>query len=259
MTLSPCGPLLAGKRTLITGAASGIGQAISVAFAAAGAELLLTDLTAEACEQTLALAGQHTAPGIRCQAWALDVTDAAAVQALAQRIASEVGDIDVLVNNAGIIVREPIDAEGATDNARRMMDVNYFGALHVTRAWLPALRRTRGNVINIASGAALHGTRGSAAYSASKGALKLLTQSLAGDFGPDGVRVNALAPGVIETPMTEVTRNNPVRLAGFVGRIPAGRLGLPHEVAAPAVFLASDMASYINGVVLSVDGGSTAC
>ncbi len=87
----------------------------------------------------------------------------------------------------------------------------------------------------------------------------MLTQSLAGDFGRDGVRVNALALGVIETPMTEVTRNDPQRLDGFLARIPARRLGQPHEIAAPAVALASDMSSYVNGVVLSVDGGLTAC
>jgi len=248
--------LLAGRLALVTGAASGIGQAISIAFAAAGAEVIATDRSAASCAAT---AAQVEAMGHRCHVMALDVTDAQAVQALATRVGTELGDLQVLVNNAGIIVRQAVDAADAPDNARRMMDVNYFGALNTIRAWLPALRRTRGTVINVASGAALHGQRGAAAYSASKGALKLLTQSLAGDFGRDGVRVNALAPGVIETPMTEVTRNDPQRLDGFLARIPARRLGQPHEIAAPAVFLASDMSSYVNGVVLSVDGGLTAC
>jgi len=253
---APAVPLLAGRLALVTGAASGIGQAIGVAFAAAGADVIITDRSADACGQALAMATAH---GTRCRAYALDVTDAAAVQALADRVGAEVGDLDILVNNAGIIVRQAIDQPDAADQARRMMDVNFFGALHAIRAWLPALRRTRGTVINVASGAALHGQRGAAAYSASKGALKLLTQSLAGDFGRDGIRVNALAPGVIETPMTEATRNDPKRLDGFLSRIPAHRLGQPHEIAAPAVFLASGMASYVNGVVLSVDGGLTAC
>jgi NAD(P)-dependent dehydrogenase (short-subunit alcohol dehydrogenase family) len=208
----------------------------------------------EDCDETLARAGAH---GTDCRAFALDVTDAAAVQALAGR--SELGDIDVLVNNAGIIIRQPIDDPDAADNARRIMEVNYFGALHTIRAWLPALRRRRGNIINVASGAALHGQRGAAAYSASKGALKLLTQSLAGDFGRDGVRVNALAPGVIETPMTESTRSDTRRLEGFLARIPLRRVGQAPEIAGPAVFLASDLASYVDGVVLSVDGGLVAC
>lgn len=256
MASSSAPRLLAGRLALVTGAGSGIGQAISVAFAAAGADVIITDRSDASCAQTLALAAAH---GTRCRGHALDVTEPAAVQALAERIGADFGDLDVLVNNAGIIVRETIDQPGAVGHARAMMDVNYFGALHTVRAWLPALRRTRGSVINVASGAALHGQRGAAAYSASKGALKLLTQSLAGDFGRDGIRVNALAPGVIETPMTEATRKDANRLDGFLARIPAHRLGQPHEIAAPAVFLASEMASYVNGVVLSVDGGLTAC
>jgi NAD(P)-dependent dehydrogenase (short-subunit alcohol dehydrogenase family) len=248
--------LLAGKLVLVTGAGSGIGQSMSIAFAAAGADLVVTDLDEERCRGTLELAAVY---GTRCRAHALDVTDPPAIEALARSLGEEVGDIDVLVNNAGMIIREPLDAVDAPRNAQRMMDVNYFGALNAIRAWLPALRRTRGSVINIASGAALHGQRGAPGYSASKGALKLLTQSLAADFGGEGIRVNAIAPGVIETPMTEVTRSDPKRLQGFMARIPMHRLGRPEEIAGPAVFLASDLASYVNGVVLSVDGGLTAC
>lgn len=248
--------LLPGKLALITGAASGIGREIAVAFAAEGADVIVTDRRLEECAETLARA---TARGPNCHAFALDVTDANAVQALADRITAEIGDIDVLVNNAGIIIRQPIDDVDAADNARRIMEVNYFGALHAIRAWLPALRRRSGSIINVTSGAALHGQRGAAAYSASKGALRLLTQSLAGDFGRDGVRVNALAPGVIETPMTEATRRDTHRLEGFLARIPLRRLGQASEIAGPAVFLASDMASYVDGVVLPVDGGLVAC
>jgi NAD(P)-dependent dehydrogenase (short-subunit alcohol dehydrogenase family) len=248
--------LLQNRLALVTGAASGIGQAISVAFAAAGADVVITDRDAQACARTFELARAH---GTRCHVFALDVVDAAAAHALAQRVRQEIGDLDVLVNNAGIIIRESVESEEALPNARRMMDVNYFGALHVIHAWLASLRRTRGNIINVASGAALHGQRGAAAYSASKGALKLLTQSLAGDYGRDGIRVNALAPGVIETPMTQVTRDDPQRMAGFLSRIPMRRVGQAGEIAGPAVFLASNLASYISGVVLSVDGGLTAC
>lgn len=248
--------LLQNRLALVTGAGSGIGQAISVAFAAAGADVVITDRDESSCLATLEMARRH---GTRCHVFALDVVDAAAVHALACHVGERIGDIGILVNNAGVIIRESVEAEDALCHARRMMDVNYFGALHAVRAWLPALRRTRGNIINIASGAALHGQRGAAAYSASKGALKLLTKSLAADCGRDGVRVNALAPGVIETPMTEVTRSDPKRIEGFMSRIPLRRVGSPEEIAGPAVFLASDLASYVDGVVLSVDGGLTAC
>lgn len=256
--------LLAGKLALVTGAASGIGRAIAVAYAAAGARVVVTDLALEACAETLAAARAAVAAGATgtatngdaaCRAHALDVTDGAAVQTLAERIGAEIGDIDILVNNAGVIVREGIDSPRVRDNVRRMIAVNYLGAFDVIHAFLPALKRTRGCIVNIASVAALRGQRGAVGYSASKGALRLLTQSLAADLARDGIRVNAIAPGVIDTPMTEATRSDPKRLQGFLARIPAGRLGEAREIAGPAVFLASDLASYVTGTLLPVDGG----
>jgi meso-butanediol dehydrogenase / (S,S)-butanediol dehydrogenase / diacetyl reductase len=249
------GPLLKGKLALVTGAASGIGQAIAFGFASAGARVVVTDVTADRCDDTL-----KEIRGSGGEAWAfgLDVTDADASHALAPKIQSEIGDVCILVNNAGVIIREGIDSPNAHANIRRVMDVNMFGTFNVIHAWLPALRRTRGCIINIASGAAFIGQAGSLGYSASKGAVKMLTQSMAIDLGADGIRVNALAPGVIETPMTVVTRANPERLARFMARIPSGRLGQPQELAGPAVFLASNLASYVNGVTLPVDGGTLA-
>jgi meso-butanediol dehydrogenase / (S,S)-butanediol dehydrogenase / diacetyl reductase len=249
------GPLLQGKLALVTGAASGIGQAISVAYARSGADVIVTDRSADACAETLALVQRHR-PASR--AFALDVTDHAAVAALAERISVEVGDINILVNNAGVIIREGIDSPQVEANVRRMMEVNYFGTFNTIHAWLPALRRTRGCIINIASGAAFTAQSGVVGYSASKGAVRLLTQSMAADLGPDGIRVNAVAPGVIETPMTEATRNDPERLRRFMVRIPLQRLGQPEEIAGPAVFLASDLASYVNGFTLVADGGKQA-
>ena len=248
-------PLLQGKLALVTGAASGIGQAIAIGFAAAGARVIVTDTTAERCGDTVNKI--HQAGG---EAWsfALDVTDAQASYALAEKVQLEIGDVDTLVNNAGVIIREGIDSPKAQENIRRVMDVNLFGTFNVIHAWLPALRKTRGCIINIASGAAFIGQAGSLGYSASKGAVKMLTQSMAIDLGVDGIRVNALAPGVIETPMTDATRANPERLARFMVRIPSGRLGQPQELAGPAVFLASELASYVNGVTLPIDGGTLA-
>ncbi len=248
-------PLLKGKLALVTGAASGIGRAICIAYAQAGAKVIVTDRQVEACAETLALVQRHS-PASR--AFALDVTDAAAAAALAARIASEVGDINVLVNNAGVIIREGIDSAQVHANVRRLMEVNYFGTFNAIHAWLPALRRTRGCIINIASGAAFTAQAGVVGYSASKGAVRLLTQSMAADLGPDGIRVNAVAPGVIETPMTEATRADPERLRRFLIRIPLQRLGQPEEIAGPAVFLASDLASYVNGFTLVADGGKQA-
>jgi NAD(P)-dependent dehydrogenase (short-subunit alcohol dehydrogenase family) len=162
------------------------------------------------------------------------------------------------VNNAGVIIREGIDSPSAQENIHKVFDVNLFGVFNTIQAFLPQLRQTRGCIVNIASGAALHGQANAVGYSASKGAVKLLTQSMAADLSKDGIRVNAVAPGVIETPMTEATRANPERLERFMGRIPSGRLGLPHEIAGPVVFLASHMASYVNGTMLSADGGYSA-
>ncbi|MEG0000983.1 MAG: glucose 1-dehydrogenase [Comamonas sp.] len=247
--------LLEGRLALVTGAASGIGQAIAQGLASAGAGVIVTDISAERCAETLALV---RAGGGQAWGFALDVTDADAAAALARAVGDEIGAVDIVVNNAGVILREGIDSPQAHANIRRVVDVNLLGTFNVIHAWLPALRATRGCIINIASGAAFIAQAGALGYSASKGAVKMLTQSMAADLGPDGIRVNALAPGVIETPMTDVTRANPERLARFMARIPSGRVGQPQELAGAAVFLASPLASYVNGVTLPVDGGTLA-
>ncbi|MCB2031710.1 MAG: SDR family NAD(P)-dependent oxidoreductase [Burkholderiaceae bacterium] len=248
-------PSLAGHLALITGAGAGIGRAIATAYARAGAQVILVDLAADACAEVAA--GIRSAGGA-AWAFALDITDAAACQALAGKIAAEIGAIDILVNNAGILIREGVDSAQAHENMRKTFDVNVMGGFNVLHACLPALRQTRGNIINIASAAALIAQRNCLGYSGSKGAVKMMTQAMAADLARDGIRVNAIAPGVIETPMTAATRSDPVRLQAFMQRTPLGRMGLPEEIAQPAVFLASDMASYITGVTLPVDGGMTA-
>lgn len=258
MTATALPIALDARLALVTGAAGGIGAATAQALAAAGARVWLADRPGPphaACEAA--------AQGLRDQgrqAWAaaLDVTDGESVRALAQRVTIESGDpadLDILVNNAGLLVRRGIDDEQAEAIVRQVMDVNLHGAFAMAKAFLPALRRRRGCIVNVASGAAFTAQARCAGYSASKAALHMLTQTLAVDLGADGVRVNAVAPGVIDTPMTEATRVDAARLAGFVQRTPAGRIGQPAEVAAAIVFLASPLASYVNGVTLPVDGG----
>lgn len=247
--------LLTGKIALVTGAGSGIGQAISVAYAKEGAKVVITDLDLVGCHQTLEKIQEAGGQG---WVYALDVTDVAAVQTLARQVQTEVGNIDILVNNAGVILREGIDSPNAHAVIRKVMDVNLLGVFNTIHSWLPALRATKGCIVNISSGAAFLGQPRALGYSASKGAVKMLTQSMAADLGVDGIRVNAIAPGVIVTPMTDVTRADPQRLEKFMVRIPLGRLGQAHEIAGAAVFLASDLATYVNGITLPVDGGTLA-
>lgn len=243
---------LGGRLAVVTGAASGIGAAAARALAEAGARVVLADRDATGAD---ALAAQLRGKGAAAWGAALDVTDLAAVRAFAERLGREQGDTAILVNNAGLLVRRGIDDPDAEAIVRQVMDVNLHGAFAMLRAFLPALRKTKGCIVNVASGAAFSAQANCAGYSASKAALHMLTQTLAVDLGADGVRVNAVAPGVIETPMTAATRSDPARLAGFLKRTPAGRLGQPDEVAAAILFLASPLASYINGTTLPVDGG----
>ena len=249
---APQTPLLAGKLALVTGAGQGNGRAIAIGLAAHGADVVVTDIDAAAAERT---AQDVRAIGRQSWHFALDVTDVPACAALAETLRREAGAISVLVNNAGIIIRETIDSERAHDHWRRVLDVNLNGVFNVTHAFLAALRASKGTIINVGSIASFVGVADTLGYSPSKGGVKLLTQALARELARDGIRVNAIAPGVIDTPMTEATRNDPARLAGFLGRTPLGRVGQPDELVGPVVFLASDMASYVNGAILPVDGG----
>lgn len=244
--------LLNGRLALVTGAGQGNGRAIALGLAQAGARVVVTDMNAAAVEETAGLV--RAASG---QAWAytLDVTDAEACHALAAQVGRDVGAIDILVNNAGIIIREGTASERAAANWKKTLDVNVHGTFNVSLAWLPAIQSTKGAIINIASIAAYAGQAGSLGYSPSKGAIKMFTQSLAAEQAACGVRVNALAPGVIATPMTAATRENPERLEAFMTRIPMGRVGETEDLVGPVIFLASDMSRYVTGITLPVDGG----
>jgi len=249
-TVAP--PLLRDRLALVTGAGQGNGHTIALGLAHAGARVLVTDINAVAAQQT---ADHIRAQGGTAWSFALDVTSPQDCQALAQRIAAEVGAVDALINNAGIIIRADSSSPDAVQNWQKTLDVNLHGTFHVTMALLPALRQTRGAIINVASIAAYAGQPQALGYAPSKGAIKLYTQSLAAELAPQGVRVNALAPGIIATPMTAATREDPKRLAAFLARIPMGRVGETVDLVGPVIFLVSDMARYVTGVTLPVDGG----
>jgi NAD(P)-dependent dehydrogenase (short-subunit alcohol dehydrogenase family) len=244
--------LLEGRLALITGAGQGNGRALALGLAQAGARVVATDLNESSVEETARLVCLEGG-----QAWpfVLDVTSPAACEALAGRVDEEIGKVDLLVNNAGIIIRENMSSPNAASNWKKTIDVNLNGTFNVTLAWLPAIKQTKGSIVNIASIAAYAGQGTSLGYSPSKGAIKMFTQSLAQELAPLGVRVNALAPGVIETPMTAATRDDPARLQSFMGRIPMGRIGQPEDLVGPVIFLASDMSRYVTGITLAVDGG----
>lgn len=244
--------LLAGRLALVTGAGQGNGRAIALGLAAAGARVVCTDINAVAVAETAALV--QAAGGI-AWGWQLDVTRHADCVALAAQVADQCGAVDLLVNNAGIIIREGSGSPDAVANWRRTMEVNVDGVFHVTHAFLAPLKATGGTIVNLASIAAFAGQGGSLGYSPSKAAVKMLTQSFAAELAPFGVRVNALAPGVIATPMTEATRAHPDRLSGFMARTPMARVGQPEELVGPVLFLSSALSTYVTGATLPVDGG----
>ena len=244
--------MLDGKIALVTGAGQGNGAAIARGLIAHGAKVILTDINETAVR---AVADGIKSSGGGCWAYHLDVTDADGCRKLAQTVGEECGQVAILVNNAGICPRNTIDSPDVQQTWDAAMSVNVDGTLNVTLAFVPALRATKGVIINMASIASFVSTATSIAYSTSKAAIKMLTQNLAQELAKDGVRVNAIAPGSFITAMTEATRSDPERRERFLGRIPMKRFGEPDELVGPVVFLASSMSSYVTGSTLVVDGG----
>ena len=253
--------LLDGKRILITGAARGIGLAVARACLRHGGEVLLTDVDGTALAEA---AGALAAGGSKPRHALLDVADAASITEALQGIADWPA-LDVLINNAAML---DISRAGSVDEARwnRVLDVNLTGALRVTQAALPLLRRSRAaSIVNTISTQAFQGVPQSAAYATAKGGLMMLTRSMAVDFGADSIRVNAVAPGFIDTRMALMADGmHEHDMADFrdhyiaAGRIPLRRPGTPEDCAGAFIFLASDLSLYITGQAICVDGGLTA-
>ena len=242
---------LTGRLALVTGGGHGNGAAIARGLAAAGAEVIVTDIDKEAART---IADLIVADGGKARGFALDVTDEGSPRSR-RTCRWLVGPIRILVNNAGILPRGNLCApDGPRERWDRTMAVNVQGAFNVTMAFVEQLKLTRGTIVNIASINSCRGAGGSGAYPVSKGALAQFTRALASELAPDGGRVNALAPGLIATAMTEPTRADPKRLEAFLAHVPMKRVGEPEELAGPVVFLCSDAASYITGAILPVDG-----
>ncbi|MDW6063158.1 glucose 1-dehydrogenase [Streptomyces sp. FXJ1.4098] len=243
---------LAGKTALVTGATSNIGRAIAEAFAAEGAQVIVSGRSAER--------GQEVVDGIRVRGGQADFVradldgSAAASQALAQEATRVLGGrVDVLVNNAGIY---PGDPTAATDEKTfdRVYAVNVKAPFFLTAAVAPAMAESGGGaIINLGSWIARLGVPVGALYSSTKGAMETLTRAWAAEFGPQGIRVNAISPGVVLAPDAGAAHAAEVMMKGT----PAGRMGTPDAIASAAVYLAADESSFVHGIVLDVDGGRT--
>lgn len=249
----------AGKVVLVTGASSGIGAAIARAFGAASADVLLSGRDSRRAKQVMS----DMSAGGRTRFAAADLGEAAASDRLVETALREFGRLDVLVNNAGVIHRATVE-ETTDAQWRQTMTVNLDAAFRLSRAAVPAMRRQGGGaIVNIASDWALVGGERGAAYCASKGALVALTRAMALDHARDRIRVNAVCPTDVDTPMldSEFVSTGETREAGLErlgAGIPMGRVGTPEEVAQAVLFLASHAASFVTGVALPVDGGVTA-
>lgn len=240
---------LNGKTALVTGASRGIGRAIALRLAEDGANVAV--IYAGSADKAEAVVNEITALGVQAKAYQCNVADSAAVNETVKAVTNDLGKIDILVNNAGI-TRDGLMLRMKDEDFDAVLDTNLKGAFNMIRACYSGfIRKKSGRIINISSVSGIMGNAGQANYSASKAGVIGLTKSVARELASRGITCNAVAPGFIQTDMTEnLGDNNPL-----LNSIPLGRMGKPEDIAAAVAFLASDSAAYITGEVLKVDGG----
>jgi len=241
---------LSGSKAIVTGASTGLGKAMTMALAAAGADILLVDHTSRND-----VAKDVRSMGRKAVAIAADLQKMDSVEQIAREGMKQFGKIDILVNNAGIIRRTPAIDYSEKDWDETLM-VNAKSVFFLSqRVAKEMMKKKYGKIINVASLLSFQGGVLVAAYAASKGAVAQLTKAMSNEWAPHGIMVNAIAPGYMETTNTEALRSDPVRSKSIRERIPAGRWGVPEDLQGAVVFLASHASDYVNGHVLAVDGG----
>ena len=250
-------PLLQNHIAVITGAGSGIGRAIANGYAREGAGVVLLDMNEKAAAD---VAKEIRDAGGQAVSFLLDVSNRDDCVATAKQVAEKIGPVTILVNNAGIARRNGMlgAPEAVINDWEDIIAINLTGVFNVTHAFLAPLRAAKGRIVNIGSiQSFMHlRTPSSPAYTASKHGVLGFTRALAAELGKDGVRVNAIGPGFIETPLNEKVRaSNPELAKVFIDHTPLGRAGKPEDIVGPAIFLASDLSAYVTGSIVMADGG----
>jgi len=248
---------LTGKKALVTGASRGIGKGIALALAKAGADIAVNYHSKQ--EEAEAVVAEIKSMGRDAVSIHADTSNQADVTLLIEKAIAGLGGIDILVNNAGVLGGSPVQ-DMAVEEWDRVLNVNARGYFLVAKEVAGYLIKNNkpGRIINIASiasGQTGIGAPNASNYDASKGAVIAFSESIAAELAPKGIRVNTIAPGLIETDMVAGITSNPETLKGFLAHVPMGRVGKPEDIGAAAVFLASDEAAYVCGTVLYVDGG----